>query len=336
MTTVIQRAAKHSSSSSSPPHSSNDNRHHNDTATKHRRKAATFTSSSLLILRLGILLLVSMVVYHFGRQETIDKQPDEYSHIRPAQQRHQQQQLWTKPLKLTKQPEPSDFVSLTGRHFYQDGSVCTDSTSTKCWVHFPVPISFDPEASEQKSVRSQRLCSDTGTCVGTLMGRKGIPFNQDRVVVLEQALHDKPSQHKILALFDGHGDLGHVSSETALLDVPFGLWQRCQQQNASSEEDRLTRCITQAFLETDKGPIATVPSSGTTALVLYQIGSIVAVASAGDSTAFVATYDPKTQQATLVLQAVHHKPADPEERARIEGKGYVQAREREILGPSRC
>ena len=45
------------------------------------------------------------------------------------------------------------------------------------------------------------------------------------------------------------------------------------------------------------------------------------LASVGDSTGIVASWNAKQQQATIVQSAVRHKPADPEERKRIEAAG---------------
>jgi serine/threonine protein phosphatase PrpC len=125
----------------------------------------------------------------------------------------------------------------------------------------------------------------------------------------------------------------------------------------NNDDDVVASVIRAAFLETDQGEISTIPQAGTTAIVVLQIPILEStppersqklhtrlyVASTGDSTAMVIQWKPtasisqrskeeqqrfsKPQPTTqselynILGTAVHHKPGDPKERARIESKG---------------
>ncbi|GAX13123.1 hypothetical protein FisN_17Hh052 [Fistulifera solaris] len=133
----------------------------------------------------------------------------------------------------------------------------------------------------------------------------GLP-NQDRCLMMES------DQLTLVALFDGHGENGHVVADRAVRDLPFRLLK--------STTNKVESTIRESFLETDASPeIKTVTDGGTSAVIAWRIGTRVYLASTGDSTGMLVHYQDGTSQ--VVLEAIKHKPADPLERARIEAAG---------------
>ncbi len=133
----------------------------------------------------------------------------------------------------------------------------------------------------------------------------GLP-NQDRCLLMES------DQMTLLALFDGHGENGHMVADRALRDLPFRLLK--------STKNNVEQTIRESFLETDASPeIQTVKDGGTSAVIAWRIGTNVYLASTGDSTGMLVHYQDGTSK--VVLEAIKHKPADPLERARIEAAG---------------
>ena len=77
------------------------------------------------------------------------------------------------------------------------------------------------------------------------------------------------------------------------------------------------------FLVTDEEAKLT-PGGGATGVVALRLGPSLYLAQAGDSFAFVVRWNnsgPLAGTATIVSEAVRHKPADPLERKRIEKAG---------------
>ena len=82
--------------------------------------------------------------------------------------------------------------------------------------------------------------------------------------------------------------------------------------------------IRQAYLDTDQKALQLdeAASSGSTVIAVIQSGNQVTITSAGDSTAFVASYDGGSSASSAIIsRSVKHKPADPQERVRIENAG---------------
>ena len=165
----------------------------------------------------------------------------------------------------------------------------------------------------------------------------------------------------LAALFDGHGDLGHVASQIAIHELPLRIAAAAQNINSNNNnilQQELQQLFTSAYLELDNGSMAQIPRAGTTAVTVLQQGHRVHLASAGDSTAVLVQWlgggvvqrDPRpwyyrqwlsflgrrsnTQSTTtaagqrrppyqILARAVQHKPGDPRERARIEAAGGV-------------
>jgi serine/threonine protein phosphatase PrpC len=186
----------------------------------------------------------------------------------------------------------------------------------------------------------------------------------------------------MVGLFDGHAAEGHVTAEAAVDAMPRRLLANLElaQQELVSKSQSLPQSPSQqspasassasssspllhpsryypspatvqnvlstTFLQVDRDrSIQQVPSGGATAVVILQLGPTVYLASAGDSTAFVARYrkaGPSSSssrstkggataaaaatataagEVVIVSTARRHKPADPDEHARITAHG---------------
>jgi len=237
----------------------------------------------------------------------------------------------------------------SGRYEFFETTACggvgggigdADGTSSDpCLVHFPDSCGSGSADSSSSSI-----------CVLTLKGQKSslqstsyseLP-NQDRSAVIE--FGGAKTRNKLFALLDGHGELGHLVSELALMDLPFRVLEDLSKvlpaapadavasssSSATAAAAVISDALTRAFLRADGNPaMSRIAGSGSTAVIVYQHGSAVYAASVGDSTAFVARYDApppppsssSNRTSTVVLDAPAHKPADPGERARIEAAG---------------
>jgi serine/threonine protein phosphatase PrpC len=145
----------------------------------------------------------------------------------------------------------------------------------------------------------------------------------------------------MVGLFDGHAAEGHVTAEAALFYMPRLLLlnlERAQQAFVLSPAV-VQKVLTTTFLQVDQGHrIQQVQAGGSTAVVVLQMGPTVYLASAGDSTAFVARYRRPSKsnnnnnsnsssnsslkgKVVILETARRHKPADIDERARVVAHG---------------
>jgi serine/threonine protein phosphatase PrpC len=187
------------------------------------------------------------------------------------------------------------------------------------------------------------------TYIVTQSGNKGHESpNQDRSILIQgikyhrnERSHEQRNDFFLAALFDGHGDLGHVTSHVAVTNLPLLLLQSIQMiQNSNNQEtvadDLIPKIIRDAFDTIDtRSVIAQVPRGGSTAVLVVRFKNTVYIASAGDSTAYliqwfdtnhndstsIRTTDQKVLPYSILKSAVQHKPTNPLERKRIEENG---------------
>mmetsp|Transcript_38209 Transcript_38209/g.92923 ORF Transcript_38209/g.92923 Transcript_38209/m.92923 type:complete len:340 (-) Transcript_38209:60-1079(-) len=144
---------------------------------------------------------------------------------------------------------------------------------------------------------------------------------------------------QLIAVFDGHGTDGELTSNFATKEIPKRLSERLSSVMSSSSsvtstpDTTVIEILKQVFIEVDKLD----PSGGRggcTATLVLQLGSKVFVANAGDSVSFVgvatSTNSNKKQKikkkvdVEVIYQTREDKPDLPEERKRIhEAGGYV-------------
>jgi len=211
---------------------------------------------------------------------------------------------WTAPVG---QPVGGDWSNLTGTFQYSDTDACR---THDCIIQFPYALD---------KRRLPRNACNAGSCILTRKGDKdrmmgrSLP-NQDRLLLMSPLSLESSSNNDLLILLaDGHGERGHQSAEIVLLDLPFRILQNFLKMTPAPD------LFKQTFLQTDQGTIQHVVNSGTTTIAVLVHDGKVYLASAGDSTAFVARWNGR--EATILAQAVKHKPAHPKERARIEANG---------------
>jgi serine/threonine protein phosphatase PrpC len=189
-------------------------------------------------------------------------------------------------------------AKLTGDYLFAQGPFCSSDP--------PCTLSFPAEQSSQ--------VGSPHALIMTRKGQKGLQSpNQDRSLLIESGAPES-TRFVLAAVFDGHGPRGHESSHQALLQLPFDLLQQPQLE----EESQVETILKESFLRADQSQ--STPEAGTAAVLALQIGRRLYLASAGDSTALLVRYSPR-QGVTILAEAVKHKPADPEERKRIEAAG---------------
>jgi serine/threonine protein phosphatase PrpC len=217
--------------------------------------------------------------------------------------------------------------------------IATNKINRNCRIHFPVEMSM-----EQENDVDDHGALSSMTCLVSHIGSKGYDVpNQDRSVVMEgyDSSTNLENRWSLAALFDGHGDFGHVTSHVAVTELPSLIVQSIFRQSTrklkslpSITTTDIPNIMKQSFQNIDStGVISKVPRGGSTAIIAFQWGSWVHIASVGDSTAVVvqwlntATQKSERQQSNngprykILGSAVKHKPGDPVERNRIEANG---------------
>lgn len=276
-------------------------------------------------------------------------------------------------------PDPDAAVedAYRGAFRFVDSPPCSSNRNdVRCTIYFPSYNPQYPITCWNNSINNQsNKNASPSLCMMTLRGAKGHEApNQDRSVVLvqQQPQPDPASKNgddftMLAALFDGHGDLGHVTSQIAINELVVNIVNAAA-ASATQQQQQPQQIFQSTYLETDRGRISQIPRAGTTAVTVLQLGRQVHLASAGDSTAVLVQWfgdeqknrrhrkekqshsnsenrsNPRrnplpwyrrwfgsetTASATtttalpykIVARAVHHKPGDPTERARIEAAG---------------
>lgn len=192
-------------------------------------------------------------------------------------------------------------ASFAPEYQYSKGSFCT--STAPCRLSFPQEQSTDQSILRSSSEQSFHIVTQKGF-------KMGLP-NQDRCLLVESS----SDQMTLAALFDGHGENGHLVADRALRELPFRLLE-----SSSDHLRNVQQTIRESFLETDASPtIKEVMEGGTSAVIAWRIGTKVYLASTGDSTGMLVHY--QGGESKVILEAIKHKPADPLERARIEAAG---------------
>lgn len=238
---------------------------------------------------------------------------------------------------------------------YQYQQISNMSSNSKIHTdHYRIffPINYQSTKSYNNNTKIGRdydIDESLSTYLITQCGNKGHDSpNQDRSILIhDDRCHrnEIPIQQSndlfVAALFDGHGDLGHVTSHVAVTELPLLLLQSIQMIDGTANETTVTnRLIPNIIKDTfhaidTKSIIAQVPSGGSTAVLVLHRRSTVYIASAGDSTAYLiqwhATINNGATSAKTINQndppyvilksAVLHKPSSPLERKRIEDNG---------------
>ena len=252
----------------------------------------------------------------------------------------------------------TDKAIYTGVYQYtQISNVSTDANTavnntSRYRIFFPMDYQSEKTYTNTTNVgRNYSPDESLSTYLVSHPGNKGHQSpNQDRSIFIQDYKYhrsENPQHHSndlfIAALFDGHGDLGHVTSHVAVTELPVSLLQSIQmndisiRQSTTVAENMIPTLIKKIFHTIDtKSVIAQVPRGGSTAVLVVHHQNTVYIASAGDSTAYLiqwfertannndtasSTTTKKELHYSIVKSAVQHKPSSPLERKRIETNG---------------
>lgn len=174
---------------------------------------------------------------------------------------------------------------------------------------------------------------DDNHAILTRAGFNGHP-NQDRSIIVspyllggsDGAVPSSSSPNDFLmALFDGHGERGQVTSELAVKNYPALLAKKMQSvpMNADGDgfdEAKLREAITAAYKEIDEKS-APVSGAGATATSILRVGNRIYHINTGDSQSFLGYYIKSKKESGVAFITTEHKPHLPEEKSRIEAMG---------------
>ena len=172
---------------------------------------------------------------------------------------------------------------------------------------------------------NQQLFLFSGYC--DIQGRR--PTIEDfHTVVLE-------SDHQFYGVFDGHnGNLASKYAASSLYEIISEKLGYLNHQFADNWKDRIEIDMISAFdkLHTDftevaaASPGGVMGKSGTTVTMLYMTSNHFIIANVGDSRAVLskgASYDMRSDNASVTQLTVDHIPSNELEKERIEGLGGV-------------
>ena len=172
---------------------------------------------------------------------------------------------------------------------------------------------------------------DDNHAILTRAGFNGHP-NQDRSIVVSPYLlggstsSSPSSPHDFLmALFDGHGERGQVTSELAVKTYPSLLAKKMESVPINADGDgfdetKLREAATAAYKEIDDTS-APVSGAGATATSILRVGNRIYHINTGDSQSFLGYYIKSKKESGVAFITTEHKPHLPEEKARIEAMG---------------
>jgi len=214
---------------------------------------------------------------------------------------------------------------------YEESAACKKYST--CDIHFSVVENLDVKETTRRFVNAH---GRTDFAVLTLKGFKQLVTdakeNQDRTFLIspmefsEESPLPTGTDDFMLALFDGHGTLGHGTSHFAAMEMPPTILENMKRNKDSDKDviDGVTDAIKDSFLDLDR-KIPYLEASGSTGIVILRVGSHLFMASTGDSEAFLVkvdtTNDNLVKAVTIVQSTIPHKPEDPVEFARIQASG---------------
>eukprot|EP00545_Synedropsis_sp_CCMP1620_P001814 CAMPEP_0119009482 /NCGR_PEP_ID=MMETSP1176-20130426/4393_1 /TAXON_ID=265551 /ORGANISM="Synedropsis recta cf, Strain CCMP1620" /LENGTH=121 /DNA_ID=CAMNT_0006962003 /DNA_START=676 /DNA_END=1042 /DNA_ORIENTATION=- len=118
-------------------------------------------------------------------------------------------------------------------------------------------------------------------------------------------LNAPSSGMKLVALFDGHGEKGHLVAHAAMMELPHLLLMLPNTKGTDGNTILSPKILADAIQKLDKSIPAAV-GSGATSIVMVQQETQLLVANLGDSFGFVVEY--AKGKATILYQTKTHKP----------------------------
>ena len=253
---------------------------------------------------------------------------------------------------------------MTGRYRFADSKGCASASNNVCVLYLPevdlqqhispdealavqasmlrgmgkgLPVRPPPVVGSSVVIEDDAsLRIDNDHAVLTRAGFNG-HVNQDRSVIvapyyLESDAKADTSRDNdfLMALFDGHGDRGQVTSELAVRTFPALLAKRIESSVPSNaqgdgfDETKLREALTAAYQDIDD-VAASVSGAGCTATSVLRVGNRLYHINTGDSQSFLG-YSVRGSRGDAATTGVafltkEHKPHLPEEKARIESMG---------------
>jgi serine/threonine protein phosphatase PrpC len=185
-----------------------------------------------------------------------------------------------------------------------------------------LPIS---DEDKMKALEALLSAGDADKTTLTLRGDKGgqgEQINQDSATIFSPYLiegYEKEAQ--LLGVFDGHGNLGEITSKHAATEIPRLLADKLATLIPLEDEEAISQAIKEVFVEVDKSD-PTGGVGGATATMVLQLGAKLYIANAGDSRSFIGVL--VDGDVDVVYKSREDLPILPDERARItKAGGYV-------------
>lgn len=203
-----------------------------------------------------------------------------------------------------------------------------------CTIHFPQQIQLNSAGVVSAlKCHAANYHHSNPFCLVTQRGQKQGP-NQDRSLAITSNNNSK--QNLLLAaLLDGHGFDGEQVSQTAAIQLTSRILEVVRHNDQppaltpENTDNRLVQALRQTFVEFDQHLLATTGFRGGSTALFLLVDSISTPSAAahwisvGDSIGYLIQWS-KDAAATRILHEVPaHKPADPEERKRIESWGGI-------------
>lgn len=166
---------------------------------------------------------------------------------------------------------------------------------------YPVEISTLNSSSNNSSIVS------TSHIMLTHISNRKSQVNQDRIVMIPSFTVGNAkidgSNNFFIGLFDGHDDRGHEIASYAAKEVPAQIASKLQHLDKAPTPDEMTQIITDVFRNVD----ANAPSiaGGCTAMTALRIHNDIYLANTGDSTQFIAIYNPPSK--LVEEKSIHNK-----------------------------
>lgn len=238
---------------------------------------------------------------------------------------------------------PFDEMYLTSQGTFADGTnsnVTTSENDVRAALNetdFPPAMFISQLLSTKTKHMSNLRYQDYAllTRMGTKEGYGTANVNQDRILLLSPfsvsaeaesvsaatiTTKDDRNSDWLMGLFDGHGIQGHVTSHFCALDLARVVTEQVELQLQQVGEVDMAKVLSETILELDRNvPAASL--SGATGIVVWKWKDQLAIANAGDSHAYIISYNPMDDNVEILFETSPHKPDVEEEQARIEQLG---------------
>jgi serine/threonine protein phosphatase PrpC len=227
---------------------------------------------------------------------------------------------------------PRKFTNITtGSIPFGNSQACFNmiQAEVKCMLDFPF-VDLREFRKDYRYERLKQVLPLPDNDVGAVLTQRGIgnsheDGNQDRAFILAPFYpFSNPvlSTDFFMAVFDGHGEYGHVIAQSAMDQFPVTLAKELNLAKKTS--DAVHELMTQVLIHTFRKVDSQVPDidlSGTTATVTLKLGEYLHIANVGDSRTFIVLYQ-KDKETTKFIYSTTPDTADvPSERERILGMG---------------